>query len=55
LLFRPKLLKKLKVSNGKLFKDKKNYFNIIATFSIYIPIIKTKNIKFHAEGLIIRL
>ena len=43
LLLRFKLLK-LKVSNRKLFKDKKVYFNTTATFSIYILIIRTKGI-----------
>jgi len=55
LLFRPKLLKKLKINNRKLFKDRKTHLNVTATFSIYIPIIKIKNIKFYAEGLAIRL
>jgi len=55
LLFRLRLLKKLKVSNRKLFKDRKTHFNIIAIFNIYIPIAKTKSIRFNIEGLIIRL
>jgi len=54
-LFRPRLLKKLKVSNRKLSKDRKTYFNATAIFSIYIFIIRTKSIKFHAEGLTARL
>jgi len=29
LLFRPMLLKKLKVSNGRLSKDRKTYLNVI--------------------------
>jgi len=55
LLFRPKLLKKLKISNGKLFKDRKTCLNVIAIFNIYTPIIKTKGVKFNAEGLAARL
>jgi len=55
LLFKPKLLKKLKVSNRKLFKDRKTHFNITATCSIYILIAKTKGIRLNAEGLIVRL
>jgi len=51
LLFRPKLLKKLKVSNRKLFKDRKTHLNVIAIFSIYIPIIRTKGVKLYIEGL----
>jgi len=50
LLFRPRLLKKLKVSNGKLSKDKKTHFNAITIFSIYIPIIKTKGVKPYIKG-----
>jgi len=55
LLFRPRLLKKFKVSNGKLFKNKKTYFNITAIFNTYTPIIKIKGVRFYAEGLAIRL
>jgi len=55
LLFRSRLLKKLKVSNRKLFKNKKTYLNITATFSIYTLIVKIKGIRFYAEGLIIKL
>jgi len=53
LLFKPRLLKKLKVSNRKLSKDRKTYLNVTAIFNIYMPIIKTKDIKFNAEGLTI--
>jgi len=55
LLFRPKLLKKFKVSNRKLSKDRKTYFNVTVIFSIYTPIIKTKDIRPYAEGLTIKL
>jgi len=55
LLFRPKLLKKLKVNNRKLSKDRKTHFNTTAIFNIYIPIAKIKNIRFYAEGLAIKL
>jgi len=55
LLFRPKLLKKLKVSNKKLSKDRKTHLNITAIFNIYTPIIKTKGVKFYVEGLTVRL
>jgi len=55
LLLRPKLLKKFKVSNGKLFKDRKTHFNITTIFNMYILIIKIKNIKFYAEGITIKL
>jgi len=55
LLFRPRLLKRLKISNGKLFKDKKTYFNAIAIFNTYTPIIKTKGVRFYAKGLTAKL
>jgi len=55
LLFRPKLLKKRKVSNRKLFKDKKTHLNVIAIFNTHTFIIKTINFKFYAEGLAARL
>ena len=48
-LFRPKLLKKLKVSNRKLFKDRKTHLNITAIFNIHTPIIKTKGVKPNAH------
>ena len=54
-LFRPRLLKKLKVSNGKLSKDRKTHLNIIAIFNIYILIVKIKSVKFYIESLTIRL
>jgi len=54
-LFRPRLLKKLKVNNRKLFKDIKTHFNVIAIFSTHILIIKTKGVRFYAEGFTIRL
>ena len=53
-LFRPKLLK-LQVSNRKLFKDRKTYFNITATFATYTPIIRTKGIRSYTVSLIIYL
>jgi len=55
LLLRPRLLKKLKVNNRKLSKDRKTHLNVIATFNIYTPIIKTKGIRPYAEGLTARL
>jgi len=55
LLFRPRLLKKLKVNNRKLSKNRKFYPNIIAIFNMYIPIIKTKDIRPYIEGLTIKL
>jgi len=55
LLFRPKLLKKPKVSNKKLSKDRKTHFNVIVIFNIYIPIAKTKSVRFYIEGFIIKL
>jgi len=56
LLFRPRLLKKLKVNNRKLFKDKKKiHFNITAIFNTYTPIKKTKSIKFYIKGFTIKL
>jgi len=56
LLFRFRLLKKkLKVSNRKLFKDRKTHFNITATFNIYTPIIKTEGIRLYAKGFAIKL
>jgi len=51
-LFRPRLLKKLKVSNRKLSKDKKTHFNITATFNTHIPIIKIKGIRPYVKSLI---
>jgi len=51
LLFRFRLLKKLKFSNRKLSKDRKTYFNIITIFNIYTPIVKTEGIRFYIEGL----
>ena len=55
LLFRPRLLKKLKVSNKKLFKNRKTLLNTTAIFSTHIPIIRTKSIRLNAEGLAARL
>jgi len=55
LLFRSKLLKNLKINNRKLFKNRKTYFNITITFSIYTLIIKIKGIRLNAEGLAARL
>ena len=55
MLLRPKLLKKLKVNNRKLSKDKKTHLNITATFNIHTPITKTESVKPHAEGLTARL
>jgi len=54
LLFRPRLLKKLKVSNRKLSKDRKTYFNVITIFSTYTPIVKIKSIKPYIESLAIK-
>jgi len=55
LLLRPRLLKKLKVSNRKLFKNRKTHLNITAIFNIYIPIIKTKSVRPYTESLATRL
>ena len=55
LLLRPRLLKKLKVNNKKLSKDRKTHLNITATFNTYILIIKTKGIRFYIESLTIKL
>jgi len=55
LLLRPKLLKKLKVSNRKLFKDRKTHLNITAIFSTHTSITKTKGIRFYVESLTIKL
>jgi len=48
-------LKKLKVSNRKLFKDRKIYFNVITILSMDTPIIKTKGIRLNAESFAVRL
>jgi len=55
LLFRSKLLKKLKINNRKLFKNRKTHFNIIVIFNIHILIIKTKGVKFYIKGFMIKL
>ena len=47
-------MKKLEVSNGKLSKDRKIYLNATTIFSTYIPIIKTKSVRFYAESLTAR-
>jgi len=54
LLFRPRLLKKLKVSNRNLSKDRKTYFNITVIFSTHTLITKIKGVKFYAESLAIK-
>ena len=54
-LFKPRLLKSLKSLQWKLFKDKKTHFNITATLTIYILIIKTKSVKSYIVSLIIYL
>ena len=46
---------KLQVSNRKLFKDKKIYFNTTATLTMYTLIIKTEGIKSYTVSLIIYL
>ena len=51
---RLKLLK-LYISNRKLFKNRKAYFNITATFSTHILIIRTKGIRFNIIYFIISL
>ena len=53
-LLRFRLLK-LQVSNRKLFKDRKTYFNITITLATYIPITRTKNIRFYIISFIIYL
>ena len=55
MLFRPRLLKKLKVSNGKLSKDRKTYLNVTAIFNTYTPIIKIKGVRPNIKGLTVRL
>ena len=54
-LFKSRLLKKLKINNRRLFKDRKTHFNITTIFGIYTPIIKTKNFIFYIKGLAISL
>jgi len=54
-LFRPRLLKKLKVSNGKLSNNMKTHLNTTAIFNTYTPIVKIKNIRPYAEDLAIKL
>jgi len=54
-LFKSRLLKKLKINNRKLFKDRKTYLNAIIIFNTYTPITKTKGVKSHAESLTIKL
>ena len=49
--FRPRLLK-LQVSNKKLSKDKKAYFNTTTALNTHISITKTKSIKSHVIHLI---
>ena len=51
---RPRLLK-FQVSNKKLFKDKKAYFNITAALNTHTLITKTKSIGSHTVYLIICL
>ena len=53
-LFRPRLIK-FQVSNKKLFKDRKTYFNITTTFTTHILIIRTKGIRSYIVSLIIYL
>jgi len=55
LLFRPKLLKRLKVSNRRLSKGRKTHLNATATFNIYSLIIKTEGVKPYTEGFTINL
>ena len=52
---RPRLLKSLKAYNGKLFKNRKTYFNITTTFRVHTLIIKTKGVRPYTVGLIICL
>ena len=52
---RPRLLKSLKACNGKLFKNRKTYLNITATFRAYILVIKTEGVRPYIVGLITRL
>jgi len=54
-LFRPRLLKKLKVSNEKLSKNRKTDVNAIAIFSMHTLIIKTKGVKPYTKSLTIKL
>ena len=50
--FRPRLLK-LVIED--YLKDRKAYFNITTTFSMYTPIIRTKGVRPYIVGLIIYL
>ena len=52
---RPRLLKSLKAYNRKLSKNKKTYFNVTATLRAHTPVIRTKGIRPHIVGLIVRL
>ena len=51
-LFRPRLLK-LVIED--YLKDRKAYLNVTTTFSMYIPIIRTKGVRLYIVGLIIYL
>jgi len=55
LLFRPKLLKSLKLVMENYLKIGKTHFNITATFNTHISIIKTKDVRLYIEGLAIKL
>ena len=52
---RPRLLKSLKTYNRNSLKREKTYFNITATLKAYALITKTKGVRPHTVGLIIRL
>ncbi len=54
-LLRLRLLKSLKAYNRKLFKNRKTYFNITATFKVYVPVIRTKGVRPYIIGLVICL
>jgi len=54
-LFRPRLLKNLKLVIENYLKIKKTHLNVTAIFSIYTPIIKTKSVKPYTKSLAIKL
>src|SRR6266699_5176772 len=52
---RPRLLKSLKTYNGKLPKNRKTYLNATTTLKAHTLVTRTKGIRPHTVGLIIRL
>ena len=51
--FRPRLLKSLKACNRKLFKNRKIYLNVTATFRVYVLVIRTKGVRPYIVGFIV--